>query len=44
MSKMTLNFFGEVSIIDTPKDIPSLRTKISKNYLLSSSEAAELIL
>ena len=44
MSKTTLNFFGEVAIIDTPKDMPSLRAKISEKYLLSSSDAAELIL
>ena len=44
MSKTTLNFFGEVAIIDTPKDMPSLRAKISEKYLLSSSDAAELII
>ena len=44
MIKTTLNFFGEEVTIDTPKDIGALRGKISEKYLLSSSDAAEIIL
>ena len=44
MTKTTLNFFGEEVIIDTPKDISSLREKISEKYLLSSSDVVEIIL
>ncbi len=44
MLKTTLNFFGEEVIIDTPKDILSLRGKISEKYLLSPSDAAEIII
>ena len=44
MNKTTLNFFGEEAIVDTPKDIPFLREKISEKYLLSKQDAAEIIL
>ena len=44
MLKTTLNFFGEEVIIDTPKDIASLRGKITEKYLLSPSDAAEIII
>ena len=44
MTKLTLNFFGEEVVIDCPKDIPSLRAKISEKYLFSPSDAAEIIL
>ena len=44
MLKTTLNFFGEEVIIDTPKDIVSLRGKISEKYLLSPSDAPEIII
>ena len=44
MEKITLNFFGDEVVIDTPKDIASLRDKISEKYSFSSSEAAEIIL
>ena len=44
MSKTTLNFFGEETIVDTPKNIPSLRSKISEKYLLSKEDAGEIIL
>ena len=44
MLKTILNFFGEEVIIDTPKDIVSLRGKISEKYLLSPSDAAEIII
>ena len=44
MQKTTLNFFGEEVIIDTPKDIASLRAKIGEKYLLSITDASEIIL
>ena len=44
MDKINLNFFGEEVTIDTPKDLPSLRTKISEKYSLNSSDTAEIIL
>ena len=44
MTKTTLNFFGEEVKIDTPKDISSLREKISEKYLLSNSDVVEIIL
>ena len=44
MNKTTLNFFGEETIVDTPKDIPLLRVKIAEKYLLSKQDAAEIIL
>ena len=44
MSKTTLNFFGENAIIDIPKDMASLRSQISEKFLLSSIDAAEIIL
>ena len=44
MSKTTLNFFGETAIIDIPKDMPSLRSQISEKFLLSPTDAAEIIL
>ena len=44
MTKITLNFFGEEAIIDEPKDILTLRSKISEKYLLSPSDAAEITL
>ena len=44
MEKINLNFFGEQVAITTPKDLPSLRTKISEAYSFSSLDAAEIIL
>ena len=44
MNKTTLNFFGEETIVDTPKDIPTLRSKIAEKYLFSKQDAAEIIL
>ena len=44
MIKTTLNFFGEEVKVETPKDIPSLRSIISQKYLLSPSDADEIIL
>ena len=44
MEKICLNFFGEEVIIDTPKDLSSLREQISEKYSLSKSDVAEIIL
>ena len=44
MSKITLNFFGEETIVDTPKDMSSLRSTISIKYLFSKEDSAEIIL
>ena len=44
MNKTTLNFFGEETIVDTPKNIPILRSKIVEKYLFSKQDAAEIIL
>ena len=44
MEKINLNFFGEEVTIDIPKDITTLRAKISEKYSLSSSDVAEIIL
>ena len=44
MEKINLNFFGEEVAINTPKDLTSLRAKISEKYSLSSSDVAEIIL
>jgi hypothetical protein len=44
MPKLNLNFFGEEVELEVPKDLASLREKISEKYLLSSSDAAEIIL
>ena len=44
MTNITLNFFGEEVIIESPKDILTLRSKISEKYLLSPSDAAEITL
>ena len=44
MEELTLNFFGEEAKIIAPKDIESLRSIISQKYLLSVSDANEIIL
>ena len=44
MPKTTLNFFGEEVIIETPKDLASLRSTICDKYLFGPSDAAEIIL
>ena len=44
MSKTTLNFFGEETIVDIPNDMASLRLIISEKYLFSKQDAAEIIL
>ena len=44
METINLNFFGEQATIDTPKDLAALRNIISKTYLISGSDTAEIIL
>lgn len=44
MTNIALNFFGEEAIINSPKDIHSLRSQISQKYLLSQTDAAEITL
>ena len=44
MEKLNLNFFGEEVNIDYPKDLQSLKIKISEKFLLSDSDVAEIIL
>ena len=44
METINLNFFGEQVTISTPKDLTTLRNKISEKYSLSSSDSAEIIL
>lgn len=44
MSKITLNFFGEIISVEKPKCLVSLRNEISRLFCLSSQDAAEIIL
>ena len=44
MSKITLNFFGEIITIEKPKSLSSLRYNISRLFCFSAQEAAEIIL
>ena len=46
MSKITLNFFGEKILVEKNKikNLPSLRNEISRLFLLSPQDAAEIIL
>ena len=44
MEQLSLNFFGEEAKISSPKDLQSLRAKISEKYLFSPSDAQEIIL
>lgn len=44
MPKITLNFFGEEVIIETPKNLASLRSTICDKYLFGPSDAVEIIL
>ena len=44
MSKITLNFFGEIFSIEKPKDLSSLRNEISALLCLNPQDAAEIIL
>ena len=44
MSKIALNFFGEIISIEKPQNLASLRKEISRLYCFSSQDAAEIIL
>ena len=44
MSKIALNFFGEIISIEKPYNLDSLRKEISRLYCFSSQDAAEIIL
>ena len=44
MNKITLNFFGEKASIDKPNNLSSLRNEISRLYLFTPQDAAEIIL
>ena len=44
MSKITLNFFGEKLTIEKPKSLSALRSEISKLFLFSMQDAAEMLL
>ena len=44
MEKINLNFFGEEVSVEIPKDLTSLRDKISEKYSLSKSDVMEIIL
>ena len=44
MSKITLNFFGEIISIEKPKTISALRNEISRLFCLSTQDAAEILL
>ena len=44
MSKITLNFFGEIISVDKPKSLASLRSEIARLFCLSSQDSAEIII
>ena len=44
MSKITLDFFGEELLINTPNTLVDLRNQISSSFLLSQEDSLELIL
>ena len=44
MSKIALNFFGEIISIEKPQNLASLRKEISRLFCFSSQDAAEIIL
>ena len=44
MSKITLNFFGEIISVEKPKSLSSLRNDISRLFCFSSKDADEIIL
>ena len=44
MSKISLNFFGEIITIEKPKSLSLLRNDISRLFFLSPQDAAEIIL
>ena len=44
MSKITLNFFGEIITVEKPKSLSSLRNDISRLFCFSPQDAAEIVL
>ena len=44
MSKITLNFFGEIITVEKPKSLSALRKDISRLFCFSAQDAAEIIL
>ena len=44
MSKITLNFFGELITVEKPKSLASLRNDISRLFCFSAQDAAEIVL
>ena len=44
MSKIILNFFGEIFIIDKQENLQSLRKQISKIFFLNPIDAEEILL
>ena len=44
MSKITLNFFGELITVEKPKSLVSLRNDISRLFCFSAQDAAEIVL
>lgn len=44
MEKIKLNFFGEEAEINLSEELSSLRAQISKEYMLSPSDVAEIII
>ena len=44
MSKITLNFFGEIITIEKPKSLSTLRNDISRLFCFSAQDAAEIVL
>ena len=44
MSKITLNFFGEIISVDKPKSLASLRSEIARLFCLSTQDSAEIII
>ncbi len=44
MSKITLNFFGEMISVEKPKNLLTLRNDISRLFCFSAQDAAEIIL
>ena len=44
MSKITLNFFGEIISVEKPKSLSSLRNDISRLFCFSTQDSAEIII
>ena len=44
MSKITLNFFGEINRIDNPKSLSDLRKEISRVFFFTKEDAEEILL